>query len=309
MHPQQYPSAPSAPSPYNNDIQDRQSMPTYHASSEERMRDFQRLVDRYEINHTFATKLRALEGYEIVFICDDSGSMNTPLGDLSGPFDKVPSRWDELKQTVSIVVDIASVLDPDGVDIYFLNREPLFHVRSSSELISTFSVPPSGPTPIVPVLRRVLRDKQNEIEERKLLILLATDGVPTDNRGHRDIRSFEYVLKNERKPVNRIPVTIIACTDDNDCIGYLNDWDKKIANLDVVDDYRNEKREIQARQGKQFPFSFGDYVVKILMGGVDSWFDDLDEKKATTDGYGRTPRDTHSLWWPLSWLSSFFWPT
>jgi len=54
-----------------------------------------------------------------------------------------------------------------------------------------------------------------------------------------------------------------------------------------VDDYRNEKKEIQARQGRNFPFSFGDYVVKILMGGVDSWFDDLDERKVTTDGYGR----------------------
>ena len=63
------------------------------------MADFQQLVARYEskspfsyqflhcqsidhslVNHTFATKLRVLEGYEIVFICDDSGSMNTPLG-------------------------------------------------------------------------------------------------------------------------------------------------------------------------------------------------------------------------------------
>ena len=42
--------------------------------------------------------------------------------------------------------------------------------------------------------------------------MLATDGVPTDNQGHRDIRSFEYVLKHERQPTNRIPVTIIACT-------------------------------------------------------------------------------------------------
>ena len=46
--------------------------------------------------------------------------------------------------------------------------------------------------------------------------------------------------------------------DDDDCIGYLNEWDRKIPNLDVVDDYRNEKKEIQARQGKNFPFSFGD---------------------------------------------------
>ena len=51
---------------------------------------------------------------------------------------------DELKQTVSIVVDIASVLDPDGVDIYFLNREPLFHVRNSTELLPAFAVPPAG---------------------------------------------------------------------------------------------------------------------------------------------------------------------
>ena len=51
---------------------------------------------------------------------------------------------DELKQTVSIVVDIASVLDPDGVDIYFLNREPLFNVRNSAELIPIFAVPPAG---------------------------------------------------------------------------------------------------------------------------------------------------------------------
>ena len=180
----------------------------------------------------------------------------------------------------------------------------MYHVRNSSELAVTFSVPPAGsntqnqenslirsffflgPTPIVPVLRRVLQEKQHEIEERKLLILIATDGIPTDSQGHRDIRSFEYVLKNERKPYNRIPITIIACTgefskiqwnffdlktnrflDDDDCIGYLNDWDRKIPNLDVVDDYRNEKKEIQARQGKQFPFSFGD-VRNILIGNV-----------------------------------------
>ncbi len=51
---------------------------------------------------------------------------------------------DELKHTVSIVVDLASVLDPDGVDIYFLNREPMFNVRNSEELIPMFALPPEG---------------------------------------------------------------------------------------------------------------------------------------------------------------------
>lgn len=39
---------------------------------------------------------------------------------------------------------------------------------------------------------------------------------------------------------------------------YLNDWDKKISNLDVVDDYHSERQQILSIQGKDFPFSFGD---------------------------------------------------
>lgn len=82
---------------------------------------------------------------------------------------------------------------------------------------------------------------------------------------------------------------------------YLNNWDKNIPNLDVADDYRSEREEIHKVQGKEFPFSFGDvneeilllqleidyflqYVVKVLMGAVDDWFDTLDERRVTGSG-------------------------
>jgi hypothetical protein len=45
---------------------------------------------------------------------------------------------------VSIIVDLASALDPDGVDIYFLNRQPIFNVRSSAELVDVFGMLPEG---------------------------------------------------------------------------------------------------------------------------------------------------------------------
>ncbi|UJR11808.1 hypothetical protein I4U23_015988 [Adineta vaga] len=271
-----------------NDLNRQESSRNYYRASEERMLDFQKMIRRHEINKDFATKLRSLEGYEIVFICDDSSSMINPIGEITDPFASLPTRWDELKKIVSIVVDLASPLDPDGVDIYFLNRDPIFHVRSSTELANIFMVHPSGSTPIVPVLRRVLRDKHQQINERKLLILLATDGVPTDNHERPDINTLKQVLTRERIPVDRVPVTIIACTDDKYCMDYLNDWDKIIPNLDVVQDYRREKKQILACQGKGFPFSFGDYIVKILMGGVDSWFDDLDRTRVSAADIHRT---------------------
>lgn len=121
--------------------------------------------------------------------------------------------------------------------------------------------------------------RKKEIETRKLLILLATDGSPTDDEGIAQADELRYVLEHERTPIDQIPVTIIACTgefywtkekkyrlhwtdffwsDDAECVSYLNDWDKNIPNLDVCDDYKTEKKEILSCQGKTFPFSFGD---------------------------------------------------
>ena len=129
----------------------------------------------------------------------------------------------------------------------------------------------------MPVLRQIFQEKRQQIHERNLLILIATDGVPTDERGRTDIRTLEHVLRNERNPANRIPVTFIVCTgrqtrfsfsierdvlflfpDDKQSMAYLNHWDRILPNLDVVDDYRTERQEVQAHRGHNFPFSFGD---------------------------------------------------
>jgi hypothetical protein len=75
-------------------------------------------------------------------------------------------------------------------------------------------------------------------------------------------------------------MTVLACTDDDDAIRYLNKLDRNVEKFDVVDDYRSEKKEIQSKRGRDFKFSFGDYVVKALLGSIDASFDGLDEKRS-----------------------------
>ena len=68
MYPQQYPATTtSAPPPYS--YNSFQQMNT-RVDDDERLRKYEYLVNRYEINRDFATRLRKLEGYEIVFIVD-----------------------------------------------------------------------------------------------------------------------------------------------------------------------------------------------------------------------------------------------
>jgi hypothetical protein len=248
-----------------------------------RLDKFRSIIMRYNISYDYAFRLRALEGFEITMILDDSTSMRTPIiedQEKLSPFAQLPTRWDELRQIVSIVVDLAATLDPDGIDIYFLNRQPLLHVTDSSQLNETFSRPPHGLTPISRVLSYVLDLKRPHVHDRKLLIIIATDGLPTDDRGQDDLAGLENVLRNERHPsMDRMFVTFIACTNDLQSVAYLNNFDRRIPYVDVLDDYHSERAEVLAAQGKNFQFSYGDYVAKLLMGSVDQWFDKLDEKK------------------------------
>ena len=70
--------------------------------------------------------------------------------------------------------------------MYFLNRHPMYNVTSVQQISDAFATPPNGYTPIVNTLRRVLKEKTKCLSEKKLLIILATDGEPTDENGKID---------------------------------------------------------------------------------------------------------------------------
>ena len=66
----------------------------------------QNLITKYEIDNLFSEKLDILSNFEIVLLIDDSGSMNTPLSNSNHN-----TRWDELKEVVNIVLEIATIYD------------------------------------------------------------------------------------------------------------------------------------------------------------------------------------------------------
>lgn len=67
-------------------------------------------------------------------------------------------------------------MDSSGVDIYFLNREPILNVTNTQNILQTFNQRPSGLTPLAAAVRRILAAKRSQAYEKKLLLLIATDG-------------------------------------------------------------------------------------------------------------------------------------
>jgi hypothetical protein len=231
----------------------------------------QRFAYENEINPKFLPSLRTLALYDVVLVCDDSGSM-------CGPADpEIPniSRWDELKQSVQLVVR-ASLAFQKPIDIYFLNRGKFLNVTSWDQVAGAFAKGPAGTTPLQEACMQVWSDRGvSDDLTRDLIVHVFTDGFP-NNRVQ-----FEYWL-GVRPAIRRTYISILLCTDEEDVVNEYRRFEYReqgrfgwtgptvgVTGVDVTEDYRGEVRDIRATRGTKYRFSFGDYIVKCLVGCVD----------------------------------------
>lgn len=102
--------------------------------SAQRHAQLQRILNRFEVSIAEANDLVVLEDYEIVLILDDSGSMNASSKppEQRSLMQASTTRWEELKETVALLVELACCFDKSGVDCFFLNRGLIDGVKQLS---------------------------------------------------------------------------------------------------------------------------------------------------------------------------------
>ena len=218
---------------------------------------------KYAIRKALAERLRTLRNFEIVIVCDDSGSMITTVDAAQR------TRWDELRSIVKIILEIGVIFDTNGVDIYFINGRTFHNVKNPETVDQAFATRPSGYTPLASTLDKVFQSPLSRPgRDKKLLVFVATDGVPTDNDGNENVPELEYIMRQKRQ-TDTTYVAFLLCTDDPSCMSYLTNWGQTMGNVDVTYDFYTERSRIRKYQGNDYTFSFGDYVVKALIGAVD----------------------------------------
>ena len=199
---------------------------------------------KWKISDVFHMDLMSLQGFDVVMVLDDSGSMSCRV-------DSGKTRWDELKEVVKIAVDVAVALDPDGIDLIFLNRSGADRIQNSDQAKSLFNSGPSGTTPLTKACKDAFSRKT---PGKPMICLIATDGSPNN------LKSFTQCLR-ERDP--QIYLGILACSDNDKDVGYLNKLDKEIPHLDVLDDYESERKEVR-HITKFATYSLADHVARLV---------------------------------------------
>ncbi len=216
---------------------------------------FKEICQKYEINYFFASKIRILEQFKIVIICHDFSNFGNQSNYLL-------TKRNEIKKQLKIIIDIVSILDHKGIDIYFLNGKFCRNINDQKQVEKLFIDNSIGCTPLVSIFKNIF----NEQIPDKRLIILATCGVSTDNEVN-NIKSLKYTLKYERAITDY--VSILPCMNDQSVRSYFNKYN--ISQLNVIENYKKEKKQIMKIKGKNFSFSYGDYIIKSMLESVDPY--------------------------------------
>ncbi|CCG84494.1 protein of unknown function [Taphrina deformans PYCC 5710] len=208
------------------------------------------------------------------------------------------TRWDELLLTLRSVFDIACAAATTGasnpndptaageaggaaIDVYLLNghadgRKQFPGIRSYGELENHLrGLPVRGRTPTLECMQDLFHyERMQAIGELPVLTVLFTDGQPDSG-----IPAFSQFLSHVQHQFGNSFITIALCTGDDAVVSMYNALDSGIPRTDVMDDYRSERAEVVGIQGRKFPFSKSDYLVKMLLGSRVTLWDSLDERK------------------------------
>ena len=231
----------------------------------------------FDIHKDTRQSLLQLQHFTIVIVCADSGSMMTPVKGTR------KTRWNQLHEIVKKVIQIALIFDPDGVDIHFLNGGKYPKVKHSREIDQVFERIPTGYTPLVPVLTGIFQSPMTRRgRDKKLLVFVVTDGKPTNDDGLDMVSELEDLMRHTRDEETTY-VSFLLCTDEPECVVYLEKWDRTMKNVNVTDNYDTELRKIRhCQENGNISFTKDDYIMKALIGVILPRIDRLNERKRET---------------------------
>lgn len=251
-------------------------MTTYQQSQPVEDNRFELLVKQNELTPQVAKQLTdTFQNTEVVVLIDDSTSMNAEIKEENPNMVKSSpvkvTRWTEAKRLAQKIIEWTTAIKKGGgIDIYFFNRPKLSSVTTMMGLQATFANPPNGSTPLLGTLRQIYRDKKNLAQAMQLLIVIISDGEPSDG----STEDLYYVL-NEKSP--NVHVSFAECTDREETMAYLDRLDGRVVNFDNTDDYREDLRKVKAKNGQNYKYTYDDYVIKILLATFIKSYYNLDQ--------------------------------
>lgn len=247
-----------------------------------------------------------------IFLLDNSGSTAHPDGCVmvqmpNGTMKKEKTtRWEEIKHMSLdqarwnlklgtpcefVLLNPAARGEQLEEDIDFVRIEATGEEEGDEAQVAKLSAmlqaaSPKGATPLTERLRKIYTRVAPEARQlarlgQKLVLVIVTDGLPTNAPTHCPTRAAQKELARELRRISQdLPVHLVVrlCTNEDDVVEFYNSIDEEMElQLEVIDDIESEAMEIYKSRNRWLVYS--PLVHRIREGGTFmKLFDLLDER-------------------------------
>ncbi|KAJ9091412.1 hypothetical protein QFC19_009122 [Naganishia cerealis] len=219
-----------------------------------------RIAQEWRLPKEVALDLVKIALFDVVILCDDSGSM---------AFEQNGERIEDLKLILSRVAFACSLFDHDGINIRFLNSQyDGNHINSEQAAMQLLSqVKFSGLTPLGTVLDQkilqpmLLQPARSNALQKPLLVICITDGAPAGEPADKvfeygpDAVSFQFAQVGDDRKAEEF----LASLDAHPKVGPL---------IDSTGNYEMESAQFQRMSGNSMDPTL--WLCKMLLGPIDS---------------------------------------
>lgn len=256
-------------------------------------------IDQVCINWRFAKEigqdLAKLALFDVVLYIDNSGSME---------FDEGGKRIEELRLVLKYVISIVKLFDSDGLAIRFMNdaQRSLDNVRDEDTINRVLAQPGlfHGTTPLGTELRRqvvneIVANARTNSLPKPVLVITITDGIPVGEQStvlnDSILHATSEVAKTKYGP-GAVSFQFAQVGEDKRAQEFLDnlDNDPHIGQfIDCTSNYEQESEQMRNINGSDLTPQL--WILKMLLGAIDSSYDTKDEKRSRqgVQGSGSRP--------------------
>jgi len=244
-------------------------------------------IDQVCINWRLAKEmgqdLAKLALFDVVLYIDNSGSM---------VFDEGGKRIEELRLMLNYVVSIVKLFDSDGLTVRFMNdaQKSLDNVKDEDTINRVLAQPGlfHGLTPLGTELRRqvvneIVANARTNSLPKPVLVITITDGIPAGENDTVLSDSILYatseVAKTKYGP-SAVSFQFAQVGEDKKAQEFLEnlDNDPQIGQfIDCTSNYEQESEQMRKTNGSDLTPQL--WILKMLLGAIDSSYDTKDEKR------------------------------
>lgn len=219
--------------------------------------------------------LHKLAAYNVVFVIDDSTSMN--IDDQNDGL----TRWKQALEALQMVVPMATKYDDDGVDVCFINNPQALNVSKNQDIIQLMAqlkVSPRGGTELGTKLSEVFENFLSELRKKlsnpqyrvkPISMIVITDGAATDltpqyHTHNVIVKLCKDLMTMGCNPIDWIGIQFFQVGNDENAKKYLSSLDDDLKTKygipDIVDFTPYDTNS-------HLPLKY--ILKKVMLGGID----------------------------------------